>query len=96
MLVLNCVKEKYSDLWVLCSEEPRLQTIFGDPKDSGDIYINGNADIKSQDAVNNGIGCLQRTENVMALWQRDVAENSTMACLDNFINGIFNEKEGRQ
>jgi ribose transport system ATP-binding protein len=73
------------------------RAIFGaDPKDSGDIYINGNkVDIKSpKDAVNNGIGYLSEDRKRYGIVvQRDVAENSTMACLDNFINGIFIDKK---
>ena len=73
------------------------RAIFGaDHKESGDIYINGvKIDIHSpQDAVAHGIGYLSEDRKRYGIVvQRDVAENSTMACLDNFMNGIFIDKK---
>lgn len=73
------------------------RAIFGaDPKDSGDIYINGvKVDIKSpQDAVKHGIGYLSEDRKRYGIVvQRNVAENSTMACLENFMKGIFINKK---
>jgi len=73
------------------------RAIFGaDPKESGDIYVNGvKVDIHSpQDAVAHGIGYLSEDRKRYGIVvQRDVAENSTMACLDNFMNGIFIDKK---
>lgn len=73
------------------------RAIFGaDPKESGDIYINGTkVEIHSpKDAVKHGIGYLSEDRKRYGIVvQRDVAENSTMACLDNFMKGVFIDKK---
>ncbi len=72
------------------------RAIFGaDTKESGDIYVNGEkVDIKSpKDAVKCGIGYLSEDRKRFGIVvQRTVAENSTMAYLENFIKGIFINK----
>ncbi len=77
------------------------RALFGaDPKDSGDIFINGKkVDIKSpMDAVANGIGYLSEDRKRYGIIvQKTIAENSTMASLDNFMSGIFiNKKKERE
>lgn len=71
--------------------------MFGaDPIDGGDIYINGKkVEIKSpMDAVANGIGYLSEDRKRYGIVvQKTVAENTTMAALDNFISGIFIDKK---
>ena len=73
------------------------RAIFGaDPKESGDIYINGEkVTINSpQDAVRCGIGYLSEDRKRYGIVvQKTVAENSTMACLQNFMSGIFINKK---
>ena len=73
------------------------RAIFGaDPKESGDIYINGKkVEINSpQDAVRNGIGYLSEDRKQFGIVvQKTVAENSTMANLENFMRGLFIHKE---
>ncbi len=73
------------------------RAIFGaDPKESGDIYINGEkVTINSpQDAVKCGIGYLSEDRKRYGIVvQKTVAENSTMACLQNFMSGIFINKK---
>ena len=73
------------------------RAIFGaDPKESGDIYINGEkVTINSpQDAVRCGIGYLSEDRKRYGIVvQKTVAENSTMACLENFMSGIFINKK---
>jgi len=73
------------------------RAIFGaDPKESGDIYVNGvKVEINSpQDAVRHGIGYLSEDRKRYGIVvQRTVSENSTMACLENFMNGIFINKK---
>ena len=73
------------------------RALFGaDPKDSGDIYINGKkVDIKTpMDAVKNGIGYLSEDRKRYGIVVgKSVAENSTMATLDEFINGPFINKK---
>ena len=72
------------------------RALFGaDPKESGDIYINGKkVDIKNpMDAVKNGIGYLSEDRKRYGIVvAKSVAENSTMATLDNFMSGIFINK----
>ena len=61
------------------------RALFGaDPIDSGDIYINGKkVDIKSpEDAVRYGI-----------VVQKSVAENTSMATMEQFMKGIFIDKK---
>lgn len=73
------------------------RALFGaDPKDSGDIYINGKkVDIKSpEDAVKNGIGYLSEDrKRYGCVVQKTVAENTTMASLNDFTNGLFINKK---
>jgi len=76
------------------------RAIFGaDPKESGDIYINGEkVTINSpQDAVKCGIGYLSEDRKRYGIVvQKTVAENSTMACLQNFMSGIFINKKAEK
>ena len=80
------------------------RALFGaDPKDSGDIYVNGQkVDIKTpQDAVKCGIGYLSEDRKRFGIVvDKTVAENSTMATMENFMKGIFidkkKEKDGAQ
>ena len=75
------------------------RALFGaDKKDSGEIYVNGKkVNIKSpQDAVHAGIGYLSEDrKRYGVVVDKTVAENTTMASLENFTNGIFvnNKKE---
>ncbi len=73
------------------------RAIFGaDPKESGDIYINGvKVDIKSpQDAVKHGIGYLSEDRKRYGIVvQKTIAENSTMATLEKYMNGPFIDKK---
>ena len=72
------------------------RAIFGaDPKESGDIYVNGQlVDIKSpQDAVKAGIGYLSEDRKRFGIVvQKTIAENTTMANLDAFMKGLFINK----
>ena len=77
------------------------RAIFGaDAKTSGDIYVNGKkVEINSpQDAVKCGIGYLSEDRKRFGIVvQKSVAENSTMASLENFVKGIFiNKKEEKK
>lgn len=67
--------------------------VFGaDKKTSGDIYVNGNkVNIKSPtDAVKHGIGYLSEDRKRFGLiLGMSVANNSVMASLDQYINGLF-------
>ena len=69
------------------------RAIFGaDPKESGDIYINGEKVTinNPQDAVKCGIGYLSEDRKRYGIVvQKTVAENSTMACLQKYMSGIF-------
>ena len=73
------------------------RALFGaDPKESGDIYVNGKkVDIKSpMDAVKCGIGYLSEDRKRYGIVvAKRVAEHSTMASLENFMNGIFINKK---
>ena len=73
------------------------RALFGaDPKDSGDIYVNGQkVDIKTpQDAVKCGIGYLcEDRKRFGIVVDKTVAENSTMATMENFMKGIFIDKK---
>lgn len=72
------------------------RAIFGaDPKTSGDIYIDGKkVEINSpQDAVKCGIGYLSEDRKRFGIVvQKSVAENSTMASMENFVKGLFINK----
>ena len=73
------------------------RAIFGaDPKTGGNIYINGQkVEINSpQDAVKYGIGYLSEDRKRFGIVvQKSVAENSTMAALENFVKGLFIDKK---
>ena len=73
------------------------RALFGaDPKDSGDIYINGQkVDIKSpEDAVKCGIGYLSEDrKRYGVVVGKTVAENTTMATLEKFMKGLFINKK---
>ena len=73
------------------------RALFGaDPKESGDIYVNGKkVDIRSpKDAVALGIGYLSEDRKRYGIVvDKSVAENSTMAHLKNFVKGIFIDKK---
>ncbi len=72
------------------------RAIFGaDPKESGEIYVNGQlVDIHSpQDAVKAGIGYLSEDRKRFGIVvQKTIAENTTMANLPEFMKGIFINK----
>ncbi len=72
------------------------RALFGaDPKESGDIYVNGKkVDIRSpKDAVALGIGYLSEDRKRYGIVvDKSVAENSTMADLKNFVKGLFIDK----
>lgn len=76
------------------------RAIFGaDPKQSGDIYINGNkVEINSpQDAVKNGIGYLSEDRKRFGIVvQKTLAENSTMATIERFMRGLFIDKRAEK
>lgn len=76
------------------------RAIFGaDPKESGDIYINGQKVTinNPQDAVACGIGYLSEDRKRYGIVvQKTVAENSTMACLQNYMSGIFINKKAEK
>ena len=76
------------------------RAIFGaDEKDSGDIYINGEkVDIKSpQDAVGLGMGYLSEDRRRFGIVTgKSVAENTTVANLEEFMSGIFVDKKKEQ
>jgi ribose transport system ATP-binding protein len=76
------------------------RAIFGaDIKESGDIYIDGKkVEIHSpKDAVKCGIGYLSEDRKRFGIVvQRTVAENSTMAYLENFMRGIFINKKNER
>lgn len=76
------------------------RAIFGaDPKESGDIYINGEkVTINTpQDAVKCGIGYLSEDRKRYGIVvQKTVAENSTMACLQNYVSGLFINKKAEK
>ena len=74
-----------------------MRALFGaDPKDSGEVYINGKkVDIKCpQDAVKAGIGYLSEDRKRYGIVVgKSVAENTTMATMENFMNGLFINKK---
>ena len=73
------------------------RVLFGaDPKESGDIYINGQKVTinNPQDAVNCGIGYLSEDRKRFGIVvQKTIAENTTMASMKDFMNGIFIDKK---
>lgn len=74
-----------------------MRALFGaDPKEGGDIYVNGEkVTIKTpQDAVKCGIGYLSEDRKRYGIVvDKTVAENSTMASLEHFMKGIFIDKK---
>lgn len=73
------------------------RAIFGaDPKESGDIYINGKKVIinSPEDAVKNGIGYLSEDRKRFGIVvQKTVAENTTMTDLGSYMKGLFIDKK---
>lgn len=73
------------------------RALFGaDPKESGDVYVNGEkVEIKSpMDAVKQGIGYLSEDRKRYGIVvQKTISENSTLASLDDYMNGIFINKK---
>ncbi len=73
------------------------RAIFGaDPKESGDIYINGQkTEINSpQDAVQHGIGYLSEDrKRYGVVVGKSLSENSTLASLEEFVKGHLIEKD---
>ena len=73
------------------------RALFGaDPVDSGEIYINGEkVTINSpRDAVRCGIGYLSEDrKRYGCVVQKTVAENTTMATMKNFMNGLLINKK---
>ena len=74
-----------------------MRALFGaDQKDSGDIYINGKkVNIQCpQDAVKAGIGYLSEDRKRYGIVVgKSVAENTSMATMENFMNGLFINKK---
>ncbi|MCQ2549296.1 MAG: sugar ABC transporter ATP-binding protein [Lachnospiraceae bacterium] len=73
------------------------RALFGaDPKEGGDIYINGEkVTINTpMDAVNHGIGYLSEDRKRYGIVVgKSVAENTTMATLKEFMSGLFINKK---
>ncbi len=73
------------------------RALFGaDPKESGDVYVNDQkVEIKTpQDAVKCGIGYLSEDRKRYGIVvAKTIAENSTMASLENFMKGAFIDKK---
>lgn len=73
------------------------RALFGaDSKESGKIYINGQeVDIKNpMDAVKHGIGYLSEDRKRYGIVVgKSVAENTTMATMDDFMSGLFINKK---
>ena len=76
------------------------RAIFGaDPKESGDIYINGKlVNIKSpQEAVKAGIGYLSEDRKRFGIVvQKTITENATMASLERYIKKTFIDKKAEK
>ena len=76
------------------------RAIFGaDPKESGDIYINGEkVEINSpEDAVKHSIGYLSEDRKRYGIVvQKTVAENTTLATLPKYIKGLFIDKKAER
>ena len=72
------------------------RALFGaDPKESGDIYVNGEkVTINSpEDAVKHGIGYLSEDRKRYGIVvQKTIAENSTLASLEEYMSGAFINK----
>ncbi|MCR5475008.1 MAG: sugar ABC transporter ATP-binding protein [Lachnospiraceae bacterium] len=73
------------------------RAIFGaDPKESGEIFVNGqHVTINSpEDAVKAGIGYLSEDRKRFGIVvQKTISENTTMADLANYMKGIFIDKK---
>lgn len=73
------------------------RALFGaDPKDSGEIFVNGKkVDIRSpQDAVQAGIGYLSEDrKRYGVVLDKTIAENTTMASLEKFTKGVFIDRK---
>ena len=73
------------------------RAIFGaDPKQSGDIYVNGKkVEINSpEDAVKHGIGYLSEDRRRFGIVVgKSICENSTLATLEEYMNGLFINKK---
>lgn len=76
------------------------RAIFGaDAKESGDIYVNGQkVEINSpEEAVKCGIGYLSEDRKRYGIVvHKTVAENSTMACLGDYVRGLFINKKAER
>jgi ribose transport system ATP-binding protein len=76
------------------------RAIFGaDPKESGDIYINGElVQINSpQDAVRHGIGYLSEDrKRYGVVVQKTVSENTTMASLERYLKSVFIDEKAER
>ncbi len=76
------------------------RALFGaDPKQSGDIYVNGKKiEINSpEDAVKAGIGYLSEDRKRYGIVvQKSITQNSTLACLDRYVNGPFLNKKAER
>ena len=72
------------------------RALFGaDPKQSGDIYINGKkVDIRSpQDAVQAGLSYLSEDRKRFGIvLKKNITENSTLATLQEYTKGLFIDK----
>lgn len=73
------------------------RALFGaDPKDGGEVYVNGKkVEIKTpMDAVKCGIGYLSEDRKRYGIVvQKNVAENTTMAALKDYVKGPFINKK---
>lgn len=73
------------------------RALFGaDPKESGEIYVNGKkVVIKSpEDAVRHGIGYLSEDRKRYGIViEKTITENTTMAALRKFVRGFFINKK---
>ena len=76
------------------------RAIFGaDPKESGEIFVNGQkVEINTpEDAVKAGIGYLSEDrKRYGVVVQKTVAENSTLATMDRYVKGIFINKKAER
>lgn len=73
------------------------RALFGaDPKEGGDIYVNGRKVLirNPEDAVRHGIGYLSEDRKRYGIViQKSVTENTTMAALHKFMKGLFINKK---
>ncbi len=73
------------------------RALFGaDPKEGGDIYVNGRKVLirNPEDAVKHGIGYLSEDRKRYGIViQKSVTENTTMAALHKFMKGLFINKK---